>query len=114
MSKSENKNIAPQNKLVISQSKEIRRIWHNEERFYSVVDICGALTDNINPRDYWYQIKKRASEEEQVELSTICRQLKFPARDGKNTKEKKEFIKPRFEKYVVTNFNRILEDNPDE
>lgn len=33
---------------------------------------------------------------------------------GKNTKEKKEYIKPRFEKYVVTNFNRILEDNPDE
>ena len=34
--------------------------------------------------------------------------------NGKNTKEKKEFIKPRFDKYVVSNFNRILEDNPDE
>ena len=72
-----------QNKLVIFQSKEIRRIWQKEEWFYSVVDICGALTESSNPRDYWYRIKKRASEEEQVELSTICRQLKLVSQDGK-------------------------------
>ncbi|NQT58514.1 MAG: hypothetical protein HQ557_05985 [Bacteroidetes bacterium] len=33
---------------------------------------------------------------------------------GNNTKEQTEYIKPQFEKYVVTNFNRILENNPDE
>ena len=33
--------------------------------------------------------------------------------NGKNTKEKTEHIKPQFQKYVVTNFNRILEENPD-
>lgn len=76
-------NTDQQNKLVIFRSKGIRRIWHKEEWYYSVVDICGALTDSSNPRDYWYRIKKRASEEEQVELSTFCRQLKLVSQDGK-------------------------------
>lgn len=70
-------NTNQQNKLVIFQSKELRRIWHEEEWYNSVVDICGALADSSNSRDYWYPLKKRASEEEQVELSTICRQLKL-------------------------------------
>jgi hypothetical protein len=33
--------------------------------------------------------------------------------NGKNTKEKIEYIKPKFQKYVVKNFNRILNENPD-
>ena len=72
-----------QNKLIIFQDKNIRRIWHQEEWFYSVVDICGALTDSANPRDYWYRVKKRLNDEEKSELSTICRQLKMKAPDGK-------------------------------
>jgi len=71
------------NKLVVFQSKDIRRKWHEEEWFYSVVDVCGALTNSNNPRDYWYKIKKRVSDEEKAELSTICRQLKLDSSDGK-------------------------------
>jgi len=70
-------------KLVIFQSKNIRRVWHDEEWYYSVVDIVEALTDSNNPRDYWYRVKKRVSNEEQIELSTICRQLKLSSSDGK-------------------------------
>ena len=33
--------------------------------------------------------------------------------NGKNTKAKSEHVKPQFEKYVVTNFSRILKENPD-
>ena len=72
-----------QNKLVIFQSKKIRRIWHQEEWFYSVVDIIEVLTDSKNPRDYWYRVKKRLNDEDKAELSTICRQLKMQASDGK-------------------------------
>jgi len=78
-----NKEIELQNKLVIFQSKEIRRLWYEDEWFYSVIDICGALTDSSNPRDYWYRVKKRLDDEEKSELSTICRQLKMKAPDGK-------------------------------
>lgn len=82
MSKTD-KNIDLQNKLVVFQDKNIRRIWQDEEWFYSVVDIIGVLTDSKNPRDYWYRVKKRAGEEEKMELSTICRQLKVASKDGK-------------------------------
>jgi hypothetical protein len=33
--------------------------------------------------------------------------------NGKDTKNKTEHVKPQFIKYVVTNFDRILNDNPD-
>lgn len=33
---------------------------------------------------------------------------------GKNTRANTEHVKPQFEKYVVTHFKRILEDNPDD
>jgi hypothetical protein len=33
--------------------------------------------------------------------------------NGKNTKKQIEHVKPQFQKYVVTNFNRLLKENPD-
>jgi hypothetical protein len=70
-----NKDIEPQNKLVIFQSKRIRRLWIEDEWFYSVVDIIAALTDSAKPRDYWYRMKVRVKEEDGFEPSTVCRQL---------------------------------------
>jgi len=81
-----NDNLERKNKLIVFQDKEIRRLWHNDEWFYSVVDVCGALTESSNPRDYWYQVKKRLADEEKAQLSTICRQLKLESSDGKKYK----------------------------
>ena len=50
---------------------------------FSVVDVVGVLTESANPRDYWYRVKKRMTEEEKAELSTFCRQLKLESSDGK-------------------------------
>ncbi len=74
------------NKIALFETKEIRKIWYNNEWFFSVVDIVGALTDSLDAKDYWYRIKKRANKDEKIELSTICRQLKLPASDGKKYK----------------------------
>ena len=71
-----NKDIESQNKLVIFQSKGIRRLWHENEWVFSVIDIVAALTDSANPRDYWYKMKIRVKEEDGFEPSTVCRQLK--------------------------------------
>lgn len=71
-------------KIALFEKKEVRKIWYNDEWFFSVVDVVWALTDSLDPKDYWYRVKKRASDEEWAELSTICRQLKLPASDGKN------------------------------
>ena len=69
--------------LVVFQDKKIRRIWHNDEWYFSVVDIIVALTDSTDAKDYWYRLKKREQEEGLDELSTFCRQLKLQASDGK-------------------------------
>lgn len=69
----------------IFEGSQIRSVWDNEreEWYFSIVDVVGSLTESNNPRDYWYRVKKRMSEEEKSELSTICRQLKLKAPDGK-------------------------------
>ena len=69
----------------IFNNTEIRSVWNKEdEKYYiSIVDIVGVLSESDKPRDYWYKVKKRASEEEKIELSTICRQLKLKSADGK-------------------------------
>ena len=70
------------------EGSQIRSMWDNEreEWYFSVVDVIGSLTESNNPRDYWYRVKKRMSEEERSELSTFCRQLKLKSTDGKSYK----------------------------
>ena len=69
------------------EGKEIRSIWDSEKEdyYFSVVDVIYVLTESLNPRDYWYKLKIRMTEEEKSELSTKCRQLKMKSKkDGKN------------------------------
>ena len=72
----------------IFEGSQIRSVWDNEREawYFSVVDVIGSLTESNNPRDYWYRVKKRMSEEERSELSTFCRQLKLKSTDGKSYK----------------------------
>ncbi len=67
--------------LVVFQGKTIRRAWHNNEWFFSVVDIVEALTNSPTPRQYWSKVKDR--EFVQLELSPIWVQLKLQSADGK-------------------------------
>ena len=69
------------NKLVLFEGKRIRRIWHEGEWHFSVVDVVEVLTDSPSPRKYWNKIKERGFI--QLELSPIWRQLRLPAEDGK-------------------------------
>lgn len=73
-----------QNKIVFFREKSIRRVSQDGEWYFSVIDVVGALTDSVNPRDYWFKMKKRVHAEDGFQLSTICRQLKLPASDGKS------------------------------
>ncbi|MDD5163128.1 MAG: Bro-N domain-containing protein [Candidatus ainarchaeum sp.] len=67
--------------LVVFQNKKIRRVWHENEWYFSVVDVVEALTDSPTPRQYWGKVKDR--EFSQLELSPIWVQLKLPSSDGK-------------------------------
>lgn len=64
--------------LIVFQDKKIRRIWHNNEWYFSVIDVVQALTDSPSPRQYWGVLKGRENQ-----LLIFCLQLKLPASDGK-------------------------------
>ena len=71
--------------LALFENYKIRRHFdeENERWYFSVVDVVGALTDSVNPRDYWFKMKLRVKSEDGLELSTICRRFKMKAPDGK-------------------------------
>jgi len=77
---------ASHGKIIVFGAKQIRRIWHDEQWFFSVVDIIGALTDSGNPRNYWNMMKARELKQSEVQLSTLCVQLKLASSDGKSYK----------------------------
>lgn len=68
--------------LVVFQEKAIRRTWHNEEWWFSVVDVCGILTGSPDAGAYWRKLKQRLSAEGS-EVVTFCHGLKLAAPDGK-------------------------------
>lgn len=71
--------------LVIFKGKNIRRIEHNGEWYFSIIDIVEALTDSNNARRYWSDLKRKLSDEEGFsQLYEKIVQLKLPASDGKN------------------------------
>ena len=70
-------------KIAIFKGKEVRKVIFQNEWWLSVIDVIKALTESVNPRDYWFKMKIRVHNDDEVELSTFCRQLKLVAPDGK-------------------------------
>jgi hypothetical protein len=70
-------------KIAIFKGKEIRKIIHDNEWWFSVVDVVRVLTDSDRPSVYWTAMKARVQIEGEFQLSTICRQLRLLASDGK-------------------------------
>jgi DNA-damage-inducible protein D len=69
---------AMENQLTPFEGINIRKIWQDEQWYFSVVDIIGVLTDSQDPSNYWTTIKLRDKQ-----LPTICRRFKMTANDGK-------------------------------
>lgn len=65
------------NSIKLFQSAKIRSVWNEEEQqwYFSVVDIVGALTDSSDNRKYWNKLKQRLKEEGS-ETVTFFHQLK--------------------------------------
>ncbi len=68
--------------IVLFSEKQIRRVWHNEEWWFSVVDICAALTGSENASAYWRKLKQRLAQEASQPV-TICHGLPLMAIDKK-------------------------------
>ena len=67
------------NKLNVFQGNTIRKEWHNDQWYFSVIDVIEILTDSVEPRNYWATLKKR-----EPQLLTVCQQLKMKAQDGRS------------------------------
>jgi prophage antirepressor-like protein len=69
-------------KIALFKGKKIRKTLHQNEWWFSVVDVCEALTESVDPGAYWRKLKQRLSEESN-EVVTFCHGLKLEASDGK-------------------------------
>jgi len=69
--------------IALFRGKAIRKTLYEKEWWFSVIDIIGVLTDSAKPSVYWSAMKARVNNEDGFQLSTICKQLKLEASDGK-------------------------------
>ncbi len=74
------------NKIILFQEKQIRRVWHAEEWWFSIIDIIEVLTGTNRSRKYWNDLKKKLFTEGYFQLSENIGQLKMMSPDGKNYK----------------------------
>ena len=73
--------------IKLFEEQKVRMEWDDEKEkwFFSIVDVCGILTDSkdyLTARKYWNKLKQRLKEEGN-ETVTNCHQLKMKAADGK-------------------------------
>ena len=70
--------------IKLFQNKKIRSVWDEEEQqwYFSVVDVVGALTDSVNPTDYLKKMRKR-DEALATYLGTNCPQVEMMTETGK-------------------------------
>lgn len=75
-------------KVQLFENKKVRTAWDEEKQewFFSIVDVCGVLTDSKDyntSRKYWSKLKERLIAEGN-QLATNCLQLKMVSpKDGK-------------------------------
>ena len=75
-------------KIQLFEDQKIRTVWDDEleEWYFSIVDVCGVLTEQKTSRGastYWAVLKNRLMAEGADELLTNCKRLKMRAADGK-------------------------------
>ena len=71
-------------KIQLFEDKKVRTAWDDEreEWYFSIVDVCGVLTESKDPQAYWRKLKQRLKDEGN-ETVTNCHALKMRAADGK-------------------------------
>ena len=75
-----------QGKIIVFGASQIRRAWVDDQWYFSVIDIVGALTDSASPPKYWDAMKRREKAGAGVDLSTFCRKVALTGADGKTYK----------------------------
>jgi prophage antirepressor-like protein len=66
------------NQLTPFEGKDIRKVWLDEQWFFSIIDIIQILTDSPNPSRYWTNLK---NQDKQLYPNTV--KLKLVGLDGR-------------------------------
>ena len=73
-----------ESKIILFQEKAVRRVWHEEKWFFSVIDVVEVLSESSIPSRYWNDLKRKISKESNKnELYENIVKLKMPSLDGK-------------------------------
>ena len=63
-------------KIAVFKGKGIRKTIHKEEWWFSVIDVCEALTESPDAGAYWRKLKQRLKAEGS-QVVTFCHGLKL-------------------------------------
>ena len=74
--------ITQKHALAVFNDTKIRKVWHQDEWWFSVIDVTEALTESVDSATYWRVLKHRMQEEGGQPV-TNCNGFKLPAKDGK-------------------------------
>lgn len=83
------------NNIAIFEDKKVRRVFHNNQWMFSVVDVCSVLSNSQDANSYWRKLKQRLIKEES-QVVTKCHALKLLASDGKRYKTDCAIIEDMF------------------
>ena len=72
-----------ENKLAVFEGKRIRKSIHDNEWWFSIIDVIEVLVGSDRPRKYWNDLKGKLISEGYFEVSEKIGQLKMVAPDGK-------------------------------
>ena len=74
--------------IQLFEDQKIRTAWdaEKEEWYFSIIDVISVLTDTVNPRRYWSDLKRKLKIEGAVEVYEKIVQLKMLSSDGKRYK----------------------------
>lgn len=71
------------NKIALFEGKKVRKKLHNDEWWFSIIDVIAILTNSDRSRKYWSDLKKKLIDEGYIEVSEKIGQLKMESPDGK-------------------------------
>lgn len=81
--------------IIVFQDKEIRRIFHNDEWYFSIVDVVEFLTDSTDAKQY---VKRMRARDPLLnsKWGTICTTVEMTAKDGRHRKVQAATVKGLF------------------
>lgn len=73
-----------QNTIILFEDSPVRRLWHQGEWWYSIIDAISILSESSQPSRYWTQLRdKIEAESGDIQLFANIEKLKMPSRDGR-------------------------------